>query len=404
MALKVKVIGIGAAGNKAAAQLIKNKVLERSQVILLNSTDRDIPAEYRTDLFIKFGDTGGCGKIRSLAKNLMLEALQSGTIPIDQFIDGDEKFFVIVTSTEGGTGSGASPVLGEYLQSITTNESNPNGVPVHMIAFTGFEDDVRGLKNTVDWFNELNENFIVQAISNKKCLQYCDGNRRKAEEYANQIFADRVSILTGMHINPSDSNVDNMDLFRLNSTPGYMTVEKIMLQKIRDQEQFNSSVAEALDRSVSLETEPSVKRLGVIIDASARIQAVIDESYKVIKKVYGEFPYDIFRHKQESGNEDSVSIIVSGMKMPIDEITAVCNKFKKAMEYTDSGKDAFFGKTGAMNTNIGNIDTAGFSGSSVGKNKEQMTLNKNAFFAKYGNVKKQTIKMTNNSGMAKDEL
>ena len=404
MALKAKVIGIGAAGNKAAAQLMKSKVLDRSQVIMLNSTDRDIPAEYKTDLFIEFGNTGGCGKSRELAKSLMLEALQIGKIPIDQFIDGDEKFFVIVTSTEGGTGSGASPILGEYIQSITRSEDNPNGIPVHMVAFTGFEDDTRGLKNTIDWFNELNPNFIIQAISNKKCLKYADNNRRKAEEYANQIFAERIAILIGKDLNPSDSNVDNMDLFRLNSTPGYMTVEKVMLQKIRDTEQFNSSITEALGQSVSLDTEPSVKRLGVIIDASARIQAVVDESYQAIKKIYGEFPYDIFRHKQESGREDSVSIIVSGMKMPIDEITAVYSKFKKAVDYTDNGQDTFFGKTNAMNTNIGNIDSAGFSGSSVGKNKEKMELNKSSFFAKYAGSKKQVVKVGENTNTAKDEL
>lgn len=399
MALKCKVIGIGAAGNKAAAVLMKNKVLERPQIMMLNTTDRDIPSEYRTDLFIKIGNTGGCGKSRDLAKKLMLEALQTGMVPIDAFIDGDEKFFVIVTSTEGGTGSGSSTLLGEYIQEITKSPENPNGIPVHMVAFTGFEDDVRGLKNTVDWFNGLNQNFIVQAISNKKCLQFTDNNRRKAEEYANQIFSDRIEILTGKNLDPSDSNVDNMDLFRLNSTPGYMTVEKIMLQKLRDMDQFNHTVSDALARSVSLETEPSVKRLGVIVDASTRTQAVVDESYSAIKKVYGEFPYDIFRHTQESNREDNLSIIVSGMKMPIDEITAVYTKFKKAVENTDSGNDAFFSKN--MNTSLGNIDSAGFSGSSVGKDQDQIRANKNSFFAKYGGAKKQTIQV---GDKAKDEL
>jgi cell division GTPase FtsZ len=399
MALKCKVIGIGAAGNKAAAVLMKNKVLERQQIMMLNTTDRDIPSEYRTDLFIKIGNTGGCGKSRVLAKKLMLEALQTGMIPIDAFIDGDEKFFVIVTSTEGGTGSGSSTLLGEYIQEITKSTDNPNGIPVHMVAFTGFEDDVRGLKNTVDWFNGLNQNFIVQAISNKKCLAFTDHNRRKAEELANQIFSDRIEILTGKNLDPSDSNVDNMDLFRLNSTPGYMTVEKILLQKLRDIEQFNFTVSDALSKSVSLETEPSVKRLGVIVDASHRTQAVVDESYAAIKKVYGEFPYDIFRHTQESNREDSLSIIVSGMKMPIDEITAVYNKFKKAVENTDSGTDAFFGKS--MNTQLGDIDSAGFSGNSVGKDQDQIRANKNSFFAKYGGAKKQIIQM---GDKVKDEL
>ena len=403
MALKAKVIGIGAAGNKAAIQLVKDKVLDRNQVLILNSTARDIPDEYRTDLAIEFGDTGGCGKDRELAKKHIIKALEDGQIPIDAFIDGDEKFFTIVTSTEGGTGSGASPILGDYIQTITQSEANPNGIPVHMVAFTGFEDDLRGMKNTLDWFSSMNENYIIQAISNARCLKFTDNDRRKAEQYANETFSQRMNILIGKDLNPSDSNVDNMDLFKLNSTPGYMTVEKIMLQKIRDTSQYNEAIAEALKRSVSLETEPSAKRFGLIIDASPKTQALIDESCEVMKKVYGEFPFEIFRHKQNSGADDSVSIIVSGMRMPIDEIKSVYNKFKKAMEHTDSGRDSFFGKQ--MDTNLGSMDLPGFSGSSVGKDQKQMSANKNNFFAKYSTGKKQVVQVGEaKPQLAKDEL
>ncbi len=390
MSLKIKLIGIGAAGNKAAIQVVKSGILKDTEVLLLNSTLKDVPDEYRTNLAIEFGDTKGCGKERDLAKKMMVDALHDGTIPLDQFIDGDEKFFVICTSTEGGTGSGSSVILGEYLQETTK-------APVHMVCFTGFQDDARGLKNTVDWFKDLNDKFIVQAISNQKCLMHVNGNRRRAEEFANQVFAERMAVLTGKHINPSYDNMDNMDLFKLNATPGYMSVEKVPLEKIRDEEQFNESLKRALERSVSLDTEPSVKRIGVIINASSKIQNVVDESFQVVKDKYG-FPTEIFRHPQESDMEDYVAIIVSGLKLPIDEIKEMHTKFKRQMQKIDLDHDSFFNLGTQLDTSFGNgLDVGDYAKNPIKKNEE----GKEHFFSKYGKAKKQNIEV---STLAKDEL
>ena len=214
--MKIKLFGIGAAGNKAVMQLVKDKVVHITDVLLINSTARDIPEDIDQNNLVIIGNTGGCGKDRDLAKKMMIDYLQSvDENPIDTLIDGDEKMIFLAASTEGGTGSGASVILGQYLQAITKSEELPNGIPVNMVSFTGFEDDARGLKNTVEWFKDLDENMVVQSISNKRCLPMADNNRRAAEEYANKVFSQRVRILIGKDLNPSDSNVDNMDLYKL---------------------------------------------------------------------------------------------------------------------------------------------------------------------------------------------
>ena len=45
--MNVKLIGIGAAGNKAAINAVENKVIAIENVMLINSTLRDIPADYK---------------------------------------------------------------------------------------------------------------------------------------------------------------------------------------------------------------------------------------------------------------------------------------------------------------------------------------------------------------------
>jgi len=398
MSLKTKVIGIGAAGNKAAISVIENGVLNRDSVLLLNTTRKDIPIEYQNDNFIEFGSARGCGKDRDLAKQFMVEAIsldRDFQAVLNNFVEGDEKFITIVCSTEGGTGSGASVILGEYLQNMFTDEETGEiTIPIHMVCLTGFEDDARGQKNTVDWFNDLNQNFIIQAISNKLALSDAsvNGNRKKAEHYANKVFADRIAILSGKFIDPSEDNMDDMDLFKLNNMPGYMTVEKIELPKVTSSEQFNKEVKSMIDSSISWSTEPSAQRIGVIISASGKIQEVVDNSFSLIKESYG-FPTELFTHSQDSKNGDDVlSIISSGMKIPIDGVKQVYNRLKKQVEKIDSANDSFFNGTNKFDTSFGAKKTFKSTGFAKDGVRQMKNNNMNSFFSKYG-IKKQEPKV-----------
>lgn len=395
--LKIKVIGIGAAGNRAAIKLIESNIIPRKDIMLLNSTSKDVPEKYRDDFYYEFGDVKGCGKERQLAHEMMVHALHQNQIPMDDFIDGDEKFYVIVSSTEGGTGSGSSVLLGEYLQEMTD-------APVHMVALTGFEDDVRGLKNTVDWFNSLNDRFIVHAISNNKCLQFTNGNHKKAEEYANEVFVKRVAALVGKDIIPSDHNMDDTDLFKLSAIPGYLSVEMAPLERIKNKEQFDEIVKNMLEHSVSLSTIPSVQRLGVIIDASNKSLDIIGNDYKLIKEHFG-FPTELYTHLQSNdGLDDNITVIASGLKLPIDEIKGVYNRFKKQMEKIDLDQDNFFNINSKFDTNLGRrFDLGRSAGKHVKKDSTEANKSKTSFFAKFG-LKSNTKNENEKENVAKTEI
>lgn len=382
--MKIKVIGLGAAGNKAAIQLIEHKILRQDEVLILNTTIQDIPDKYRTNCAIEFGSTKGCGKERNLGKQYMLEALQSGKIAIDTFVEGDEKFFIIVTSTEGGTGSGSSIILGEYLQETIK-------APVHLVSFTGFEDDVRGLKNTMDWFKDLNDKFIVRTISNKECLKYTNYNRRKAEEYANQIFVEQTKILIGQEIQPSESNIDNMDFFKINATSGYMCVHKVSLDGINDTNDFNQAIKNAFDNSTSYNTDPPARRIGVIVNARPKILQSIDDSYSIITAKYG-VPLELFRHVQESNDENYINIVASGLQMPTDEIRSIYAKFKKSKENLNMNRDSFFSNTDNFDTNFGSdLDIGIYGQNPVATDQATRSAGKSSFFQRYAGAKKQNI-------------
>ena len=194
--MKIKLIGVGAAGNKAVIEAVEQGVVDKESILLLNSTLQDIPVQYREPktavCFSSKENSGVCGKEPQIAEGLIMEALQNGTVNLDGLMEPDDRYAVIVTSSEGGSGCGASTVIAKYLSQVLD-------VHVHMVVFTGFEEDARGLQNTVHYFQNLSNEYTIEVISNKKFFK---GNKLKAEREANAEFVKKLSVLRSIPICP----------------------------------------------------------------------------------------------------------------------------------------------------------------------------------------------------------
>ena len=215
--MKTLLIGIGAAGNKAVMTAINMGVVEVEDTIIINSTTKDFPKDYKGKTIVLSGTDTGCGKERSVSKEYTRKAISDGKFNFDNI--GDYISVIIATSVEGGTGSGSAPIIAKLFNQVYLRNT-------HIIAFTGFEDDVRGLSNTVEFFKEIDSNTMVQTISNKTFLAKAGNNKLKAEELANREMAERISVLTGKDFIEGSQNIDDTDILKLSNTHGYMTVEK----------------------------------------------------------------------------------------------------------------------------------------------------------------------------------
>lgn len=308
--------------------------------MLINSTLKDIPIDYK-GLKIEYdGSYGGCGKERNIAFDLAMKNLKNGTIPLKEFLqlDNPEKkaeLVVIVTSTEGGTGSGSSVVIGKYIQQVL-------GIQVHMVGFAGFQSDVRGLKNTVEWFQELEDEFTVECIENSKFLNECRGNKLKAEIAANVEFGKKLGILMGNPIRDSAHNIDKTDLLKVSTEKGFMFIESSNFEKIKNREQFEKVVIDMIDNTKSLDiSNITSRKIAVIININENATDYI--SYDdILNERYGN-PYEMFLHIQhEADMPEFIAIIVSGVKMPVEEIQKIYNEYKTRMSRVDRNTDNFF--------------------------------------------------------------
>lgn len=377
--MNVKLIGIGAAGNKAAINAVENKVIAIDNVMLINSTLQDIPADYKGLKIEYAGSYGGCGKERNMAYNLAMKNLEEDVIPLDNFlcVDNEAKkaeLVVIVTSTEGGTGSGSSAIIGTYIQ-------NRFGIQVHMIGFAGFQSDVRGLKNTVEWFQELQENFAVECIENSKFLAECRDNKFKAEKAANAEFAKKLGILMGNPIRSSYQNIDATDLLKMVKTKGFMFIESTNFEKIKNRDQFESVVIDMIDNSKSIDISDitSTKKAVIININSASTDYISYEN--ILNERYGD-SYENYLHIQhEPDMPEFIAVIVAGVKMPVEEVQKIHSEYKARMNRIDRSNDSFF--TAAQNLKLD--DDADLS-----LKNSKPTMSKAEFFATMG--KKKEVK------------
>lgn len=373
-----KVIGIGAAGNKAAINVVENKIIDMDSVMLINSTLRDIPSDYK-GLKIEYdGSYGGCGKERTIAFDLAMKNLQSGHLPLREFLCLDDpqkkaELVVIVTSTEGGTGSGSSIIIGKYIQNVL-------GIQVHMFGFAGFQSDVRGLKNTVEWFQELEEDFTVECIENSKFLPECRDNKIKAEKAANAEFGKKLGILMGNPIRDSDHNIDKTDLLKVSTEKGFMFIESANFEKIKNREQFESVVIDMIDNTKSVDIKDiTSRRIGVIINISESATDYI--SYEdILHERYG-MPFEMFLHIQhEADMPEFIAVIVSGVKMPVEEVQKIHNEYKARMNRVDRNHDSFF----AAAKNLQFEDD-----SELSLKASKSTMNESDFFGKMSTERKE---------------
>lgn len=340
--------GCGQGATKAMLHCIEKGTLNREDCCIVNSTQKDIPEEYRDGAIIISEDPdAGCGKVRSAAKKLMLNYLKTNPNVIPAMLsDGDYQYVNIMATTEGASGSGASVILAKFIESQLD-------IPVIITLISGFESDTRGLQNTIEYFKDLNGgDFVVRTVSNKKYLDKTS-NTFMAEKMANEDISTAFKIISAYDIIDSEQNIDDTDHYKLITNPGMMFVTEVMIdRKIKNPNQIEQLISDAIDYNTSLDFEPSATKIGVFMNISEEKLSILDTNFTTIKKKLcgNNTVNEFFIHRQYNATEpEFIRIIASGMNLPKEELMDIYNKYQNT-KTTSSKKDDFFDSISDMDT------------------------------------------------------
>lgn len=341
--------GCGQGATKAMIHCIENGTLNRDECCVVNSTVKDIPENYQRDAIIISPDQeAGCGKERNYAKSLMLAYLKQNPNAIEARIPQNAKYVNILTTTEGASGSGASVILARWIATRIQ-------LPVIITLICGFETDTRGLQNTIEYFKDLEGvDYVVRTVSNKKFLEKTN-NTFVAEKMANEDISTGIKVINAFDIVDSEQNIDDTDHFKLITNPGMMFATEVTFdKKLKNSNQFDQIVSDAIDYSSSLDFTPSATKVGIFMNISDDNLSVIDTNFTSLKKkLCGNTIDEFFIHRQYIADKpEFVRIIASGMNLPKDELVDIYNKYKKNLNIENSKEDDFFGAIKDMKTNV----------------------------------------------------
>ena len=185
-------------------------------------------------------------------------------------------------------------MLAQYIASVIK-------LPVHIIGFTGFGTDGRGLQNTMEYMQDITKDMVVHLIRNDRFMQENDGSVIRSELAANEELANTIRTITGQLIKESTHNIDPTDIKKVVNMPGYEIVEYYELEdKIRNKKDFDRILAQMCDDSHAMQSH-GMGRMGIILNLNENSQLYANDD-SVLRNRYG-VPYEPFIHRQHEGKE-----------------------------------------------------------------------------------------------------
>lgn len=79
----------------------------------------------------------------------------------------------------------------------------------------------------------------------------------------------------------------------------------------------------------------------MVLNISPESEDAVDYQFKSISEAYGK-PFEMFTQVQYDNSKEYIAYIVSGMKMPLDEIKSVYERYKAESLKIDKNADEFF--------------------------------------------------------------
>jgi len=301
---KLMIIGCGDGGCNIATAIAR-KIPDETFVIAYNTSKRnvneivcDMKVYVTSDADEKIVD--GSGKSRAYSKdafklNAYKNLLETVNIGLEKM--PDISYIIVCTTTDGGTGSGSSPMVAKLL-------SDNIDVPVLLMGvYPSMDEDAIAQYNALEWQSEVERIGVPYFVldNNQHGME-----KPKVHAAVNNQGAMIASLLAGREFgNSSISIIDNRNLYMLLVQMGGRLVAAIDDARPSSGQTLDDYVMAMLQKNY--QPEPSnVKGIGVFIKGSQELLDKMDTSIPEVQKKYGNAVLR-FAHIE---NSDSVEIAV----------------------------------------------------------------------------------------------
>lgn len=309
---RLLIIGCGDGGCNVASEISK-LIPDNTHTIAYNTSGRNM-ANIAAQIKLIPKTEDGAGKVREYSKEVFRDyAYRSLLQHVRNLTEKmkDIAYIVICTTTDGGTGSGMSPMLAKI---ISDNVSTP--VIVCGI-YPSMSEDATAQFNALQWEGEIKKVGVPYfTFDNNEA----DGNSKKeCHDNVNKAIARLMSLIAGCEYGNSDiSMIDSRNLLMLLSQTGGRLVGAVSDGRLTAGQTLDNYIDEMLHRNY--QPLPSgVRGIGVFVKGSADMLSKIDTDVPELQKKYGNALLH-FAHIEES-TDTEVAILMTGCSEASQRLT-----------------------------------------------------------------------------------
>lgn len=320
---KLLIVGCGDGGCNIAAE-ISEKIPEDSYFIAYNTSTRGM-TKMNAHKMIMPRDEDGAGKVREFSKELFKK--NSYKILLDTVAkaveeEGEFAYIIICTTTDGGTGSGISPMTAKL---IMDNIDLPVLV---MGVYPSNQEDPTAQFNALQWQAEMNKiGATYFTLDNNQPPM----NSVDTHKVVNAEAALLASLIAGREYGNSNiSMIDNRNLFMLLAHVGNggRVVGAVSTTRPTSGQSLDDYVENMLQKNY--QPLPSDCRgLGIFIKGPEELISKVDTNMTALQAKYGTAVIK-FAHIEIS-SETKIAVLMTGCTEAAGRLTEMKNRYDDAM-------------------------------------------------------------------------
>lgn len=338
---KIAIVGVGNCGSQVAA-LAEKKYSTLFDCIYINTSESDLAmVNSSNSLKFKIGEKDeieGSGKNRTKMKEyLMADVTKLFSNKDLQECIAEKKYCFIVSSAAGGTGSGAAPVLMEFMRQMFPDV---NFILVNVLPQINASLMEQG--NTLEYLNELydvlGENTAYMIYDNESTSELPP---TKALEVVNENIVEDIRILTGVDNYPTPyESIDEADMESILTTPGRILVTRItkgLTEKAMEDNNLDDIIIKSIKKSCHAETnrDQKVVRWGIITYFTDPVNKLYCGDFDKLREFIGT-PVERFNHNAINPGDENMNF----MYMIASGLSPINDRVKKIKDRIDTLKNA----------------------------------------------------------------
>lgn len=332
---RLALIGVGNCGSQIA-ELFRKRYDSLADCIYINTSEADL-SMVGGSMKIKLGDKDeveGSGKNRAKMKSYLQNEIEA-ILTNDEFtsIIEDKKYVFIISSTAGGTGSGAAPILLDVLRSCFAD--------VHFILIAVLPQLQASLMeqgNTLEFLTELyqilGDNSTYMIYDNEAT---CDKSPTESLEIVNSNVVEDIRVLSGVDnfATPYDS-IDDADMESILTTPGRLIVTRVkngLTEKSMEDINVGELIVKNIKQSCHTETDRNKKviRWGIITYFTEAVNKLYNPNIEKLYEFIG-IPIERFNHHAIHEKGESLNflhLIASGLSPINDRVKRITERIEE---------------------------------------------------------------------------